>query len=314
MPHTVFISQDNNKWSGDIGSYLEAADDLIVCDHEAGAATKIELTGKVEEGQIIRIISGDSSMLLPSSTSLESLLFIIRLLARNGDEAGFEKNIYFSLMQKMVKIVGHDVRNPLNNILLATAQFKLESLPDAEETVMYVDIIERSCDRINNLMSEIAEPLSEQALNTVPISLKDLVEIVAQEFRDQMELYDIRWQLNDGYGGLLLLDEERMRSAIGQIIENAIESMKGGGQLNATIGITNDGWQRLLIRDTGSGIDKEHITKVFYPFYTTKERKKGLGLSLAKKIIDAHGGRIEIKSEEHAGTEIAIYFPIILNR
>jgi signal transduction histidine kinase len=90
---------------------------------------------------------------------------------------------------------------------------------------------------------------------------------------------------------------------------NAIQSMKGGGALYVNIWEAED---RVLlgIGDNGCGISEENMRRIFNPFFTTKGRGSGLGLSIVKKIIEGHGGSIWLKSQEGVGTKVMIELPL----
>jgi signal transduction histidine kinase len=92
------------------------------------------------------------------------------------------------------------------------------------------------------------------------------------------------------------------------LVKNAIEAMDAGGQLWVRTTITRDGVALELI-DTGCGVDDTTLMHMFEPFYSTKEGGSGLGLPTARKIIEAHGGRISVQSEVGRGTKFVIEFP-----
>jgi signal transduction histidine kinase len=89
---------------------------------------------------------------------------------------------------------------------------------------------------------------------------------------------------------------------------NAIQSMDEGGRLMIQVD-KERGNYLLSVQDTGCGISKENVKKIFNPFFTTKEKGTGLGLSIVRKIIEGHGGRIEIESQEEEGTKVTVQLP-----
>src|SRR6478752_1953480 len=99
---------------------------------------------------------------------------------------------YNRLMTQMVDVIAHDIRNPLNNILLSTAQFKLETLPDKEDTAFYIDIIERSCDRVNSLLEEIIGIIHQPGLQPDTFDITELVKELVNENEERLELKDIK--------------------------------------------------------------------------------------------------------------------------
>ena len=98
-----------------------------------------------------------------------------------------------------------------------------------------------------------------------------------------------------------------MRQALQNIIQNGVEAMTNGGRLR--IGVRSIDGIELIISDTGVGIPRDKLDKIFLPFYTTKPRGTGMGLALVHKIILSHGGNIEVDSTTGKGTTFRIYLP-----
>ncbi len=127
----------------------------------------------------------------------------------------------------------------------------------------------------------------------------------------------VKYELNEKLP-LLNLDEGEIANALNIIIENAIEAMPKGGVLRIRTlpaeRLEKEGLKefvRIEISDTGNGIPEKYLEKVFEPYFTyNKPLGTGLGLSLAKKIIEDHKGYIEIHSKEGVGTEANVYLPI----
>lgn len=110
------------------------------------------------------------------------------------------------------------------------------------------------------------------------------------------------------------MDEVLMRQALGNLIQNAVEAMPAAGQLKLMAGLRHPSGRRreieLQVSDTGAGIPKDRLGKIFLPFFTTKSKGTGLGLALVHKIVLLHNGRIEVESQEGKGTTFHIYLPI----
>ena len=107
----------------------------------------------------------------------------------------------------------------------------------------------------------------------------------------------------------ILLDEQAIQAALVNLVKNALEAMPGGGQLVARTRHTRSGVALDLI-DTGSGMDDRTALQMFEAFYSTKSSGSGLGLPTARKIIEAHGGRIGVQSEIGHGTQFTLEFPM----
>ena len=102
-----------------------------------------------------------------------------------------------------------------------------------------------------------------------------------------------------------LFDPEEMTQVITNVIRNAIEAMPEGGTLSIETAPHQEGIE-VRVKDTGSGISKENLDKIFEPLFTTKTKGTGLGMAIVKKIIDRHKGTISINSEPGKGTAVTI--------
>jgi two-component system sensor histidine kinase HydH len=113
---------------------------------------------------------------------------------------------------------------------------------------------------------------------------------------------------------VIRMDEVLMRQALSNLVQNAIEAMPAGGDLTVSAGVRAlQGRRReveVTVTDTGVGIPKDRLAKIFLPFFTMKAKGTGLGLALVHKIILLHNGRIEVDSQECKGTTVHIYLPV----
>jgi len=109
----------------------------------------------------------------------------------------------------------------------------------------------------------------------------------------------------------IMADFDQLQQVYTNLIINAIQAMPGGGTLRLRT-LVEDGWLKLEVRDSGSGIKPEHMRQLFTPFFTTKDKEKGvgLGLAVAHGIIERHNGKIEVESEEGKGTAFTVCLPI----
>jgi signal transduction histidine kinase len=103
-------------------------------------------------------------------------------------------------------------------------------------------------------------------------------------------------------------DEEKLKQVVLNIVVNALEAMRDGGTLRVRVSAEGDR-ARLVVEDTGTGIEPADIAQVFDPFFTTKEAGTGLGLSIVRKIVDQHRGEVRIESERGVGTRAIVTLP-----
>lgn len=214
---------------------------------------------------------------------------------------------YRRLMTRMVDVIAHDIRNPLNNILLSTAQFKLEALPDKEDTAFYIDIIERSCDRVNSLLEEIIAIIHQPGLNPDTFDITELMKELVNENEERLALKDIKFNTSLNQVVVARFDRAMMKQALFNVIDNAVDASEKNQVI--TLKVFEEGSDvKLIIADKGKGIPGDIQSHIFAPFYTTKDRHKGLGLALTRNVIEAHQGNISLHSSE-AGTEFTITIP-----
>jgi signal transduction histidine kinase len=212
--------------------------------------------------------------------------------------------------------VAHEIRNPLNAIGMAIQRLQREfapSLSDAQkEYLRFTDVLRGEVKRVNRTIEQFlffARP-ARLELQTVPIQevLKDLL-LLARETADQHRI-----QLVDGIDAEispLKLDRQRMHEALWNLVNNSLQAMPRGGRLE----ISARGHQSrkeviIEISDTGEGIPEDHLGRIFEYYFTTKEKGMGLGLPLAHKIIQDHGGTIEVRSVVERGTTFRVTLPV----
>ena len=218
------------------------------------------------------------------------------------------RNERLSAVGKMAGTIIHDIKNPMS-ILRMYAQLIKRKVPDPEIS-RYADEMMNQVDRFVKMTQEILDysrGVSELHLETVELS--EVVEaslgFVEAEF--QSRKISISRELN--YTGSCQLDPEKMARVFYNLAGNAADAMPNGGTFTVRTG-KSDGMLVITFADTGTGIPDAIKAKVFEPFFTHGKRHgTGLGLAIVKKIIDDHGGRIEIESTENVGTTIRLSFP-----
>ena len=206
--------------------------------------------------------------------------------------------------------VAHEVRNPLAGLLLYSLHLKAKvagSLPDSE-----IHLIDKIVETINHLTSTTEQILSfarPANLALRPVDLNQVIGDVLQLLKSQISANGIetRLELSESMP-MGRLDEASVRAALLNLVLNAIQSMPDGGQLRITSGAAGRTlW--MVIADTGSGISRDQLKRIFEPFKTTKSRGLGLGMSYARKIIEQHSGTIAVESPPGDGTRIRIELP-----
>jgi two-component system sporulation sensor kinase A len=203
--------------------------------------------------------------------------------------------------------VGHDLRNPLTGIASATYYLKtsLASKMDMKAKEM-LELIEKDVQYSNKIITDLLEYSREIRLELTETSPKTLIKeaLLLVEVPKNVRVLD-----STESKPRTTMDLEKMKRVFVNLIKNAIDAMPNGGRLALTSKEPNGNVEFILV-DTGAGMSKEVIEKLWTPFFTTKARGMGLGLAICKRIIDAHGGKISVKSTVGKGSTFTITIPI----
>jgi len=131
--------------------------------------------------------------------------------------------------------------------------------------------------------------------------------------RAKLEAHQVSVSRNYIGGPTVRADADKLRQVFTNVIDNAIDAMESNiGERRLEFGIVSlhPGTAAVVIRDNGCGIAEDKLAKIFNPFYTTKKNGTGLGMGIAKKVMDAHSGRIEVQSKPGIGTEFRLSIPL----
>ena len=221
--------------------------------------------------------------------------------------------------------VAHEVNNPLAGIMvyvkLLLKKHRANEI-QSEKTEEQLIKMEKELDRTTRIIRSLLDfaRLSEPSMR--PVEINKVIEAALQLVGNQINLENIVLEKNlDAHLPLVLADVDKMQQVLINIILNAIQAMLEGGKLTIATSVADrifmhDSFKkavRIDISDTGVGIPRENLDKLFNPFFTTKEKGKGvgLGLSVVHGIIGKHKGRIDVDSELSKGTTFTIYLEVM---
>ncbi|MBS1497093.1 MAG: CHASE3 domain-containing protein [Bacteroidetes bacterium] len=215
----------------------------------------------------------------------------------------------FASTGRIARTIAHEVRNPLTNINLATEQIR-ESNAENEENTMLLDIVKRNSLRINQLISDLlnATKFSELSFNKMPVN--KLLDEALELAKDRISLEHSTFEKNyTDENCIVEVDEEKIKIAFLNIIVNGLEATEPGkGILKITTEKVGTKC-KIKFEDNGKGMTEEEQMKLFEPFFTSKEKGNGLGLTNTQNIILNHKGKIEVESIKDKGS----IFTITLN-
>jgi len=211
--------------------------------------------------------------------------------------------------------VAHEIRNPLSSIKGFATYFK-ERYPDRPEDQQTADIMIQEVDRLNRVVGQLLEFAKPVSIKPKLISLQALLNDSITLIKDRAAEENISIQTqNNTRVDEARIDPDRINQVLLNLYLNAIDSMESGGELK--VEISSDGQDRdvvIQVSDTGAGISRENLSKIFEPYFSTKSTGTGLGLAIAHNIIDAMGGKITVESDKELGTTFSITIPSSKNQ
>ncbi len=209
--------------------------------------------------------------------------------------------------------LAHEIKNPLS-VIQMNAELLAEELqdcdwPEKRRALSKVEMIGMQCDRMETMLRDFLRIARMRDLQMTPGSLNDQINVVLRMFQAQAEKLHVEIvRYLDPDLPSILLHSDSLQAALINLVKNALEAMPEGGQLVVRTYSIPRGVALDLI-DTGCGMDETTAMNMFEPFYSTKQGGTGLGLPTARKIVEAHGGRIRVESELGMGTKFALEFP-----
>jgi len=203
--------------------------------------------------------------------------------------------------------VGHDLRNPLTGMSGAVYYLKMKMASQMDEKSReMLDLIESDIKYSNKIVNDLLDFSGNVRLHQTKIGVKSLIRKILSKIEVPKKVKILDLTVNTPK---VLVDISQMMRAFGNLITNAIEAMPEGGKLEIKSEKTKN-CLKITFRDTGVGITRKNLKKLFTPLFTTKAKGIGMGLAICKRIISAHGGSIAIKSEEGAGTLVTVTIPL----
>jgi len=209
---------------------------------------------------------------------------------------------------ELATMVGHDLRNPLQSINNATYYLSNEllRLPVSQKAIEMLQVINDSVDYADKIIRDLQDFSSTKK----SIVKKTNINTIVKETLSQVETpKNIELITELGRFPRIEADKNQIKRAFLNLAVNGIQAMENGGRLKVSTKKTRD-FVEVSFEDTGIGLPKEKMKKLFTPFFTTKAKGLGMGLAICKKFVESHGGSIEVESEEGKGSTFTVKLPI----
>jgi signal transduction histidine kinase len=208
--------------------------------------------------------------------------------------------------------LAHEIRNPITAAKSLVQQMGED--PRSPENVEYADVALEELDRVEKSISHLLRFAREEEVRITEMRMADVIPSAVETFRDRLDRSGVEVSMAVDADGVMRGDPEKLRRVIINLLSNALDAVLESQVEDPRIEIQTgenlagtEVWLR--VRDNGPGIDPDRLQAIFSPFYTSKESGTGLGLAISKKVVDAHGGSIEVDSTPGRGTEFLLTFP-----
>jgi signal transduction histidine kinase len=220
---------------------------------------------------------------------------------------------HLSGIAQLGKSIAHEIRNPLNFISLSIDHLKTKYISnqgeDKEKFESLITSIKHEIQRLNKLAGDFLDYGKSLRLTLQDVNIEGIINEVISLVSAKAEKDGINISFQSGGLPKLSADPELIKTCIFNIIINAFQAMPDNGNLMVTTKVSN-GKAYIIIEDTGIGVSKENLPKLFDPFFSTKSTGLGLGLAMTKRVIEEHGGKADFQSTEGKGSTMTISLPI----
>lgn len=204
--------------------------------------------------------------------------------------------------------VAHEIRNPLSSIKGLATYFR-DLFPEGSDSRDTANVIIKEVDRINRVIRDLLEFSRSSELSKSETDLSSLIEHIMRLMAMDALARGIEISSDISPDLKVSLDIDRISQVLINLLRNGVESMEKNGRLTIKASASEKNDLYLEIADTGKGIPQNDIARIFDPYFTTKKDGTGLGLAVAQKIIEAHGGNIKVRSALGSGTTFSIEIP-----
>jgi two-component system sensor histidine kinase HydH len=284
--------------------------------------TDVECRYQTNRGKEL-VLSISTSILWSDNQAVDACIAVIKDLTQQKKmEEDAKRQERLAAMGELAAGVAHEIRNPLNAIDMTVQRFGAEFTPveNRSEYDELVRIVESELNRVNGIVEQFLRlarpPKLTPKLTDVDALIRDLVTVIDRKTASKDLMLKLDLQLDKS----VIVDREQLTQAVLNLLLNAVDATPQGGEISVASRLAHSDampfeteaegqWTVLTVADTGVGMDEDVLARIFDPYFTTKDGGTGLGLSLVGRIIEEHGGRIDVKSQVGVGTTFSMFLP-----
>lgn len=222
-----------------------------------------------------------------------------------------ERSTRLASIGRLAAGVAHEIRNPLSSIKGFATYFgeRYRDVPEDKDTAI---IMVNEVERLNRVISQLLEFARPVDINREMTDIRTIVNHSTKIIERNASEKDIRLKLEiPGDIPPVAIDSDRIKQVLLNLFLNSIEAMEKGGDITVSVDYDPGSEMiKLVVSDTGKGIDSGDLVNIFDPYFTTKQSGTGLGLAIVHRIIESHDGEIKVESAQGKGTSVIITLPV----
>jgi len=267
-----------------------------------------------KKGSDILHISLTMTPLKDHSKKVKGKLIVINdLTEMKSLELQVRRSDKLSALGRMAAGVAHEIKNPLTSMRLFIQMMATRFKKDPSFWDNHNEILLNEIDRLNRIVVDFVDFAKSPEIEWESVRLIEIIEKVLRLIKVQAQESKVQIEVMVDGDIFVRGDAQRLTQIILNLVLNALQAMTTPNHKGLIVIKAKEYKSKIIkieIADNGCGIPKEHIDKLFTPFFTTKERGTGLGLSIIHKLVEEHDGSIDVKSKEGKGTTFVIKLPI----
>ncbi len=258
----------------------------------------------------LKVFQADLSLLLDNEKKPYGLILTLTNITQKKI---IEQQLYhadkLSSIGQLAASVAHEIKNPLASI--KTLGQLLQEETEAEDSRReYIDVIVDEVNRLNGVVEQLLKYARPEGSSFREVGFAEVIQPVLALVNHESERQRVEISAEYDSDLQVFVDSEKIKQVFINLIFNGIQAMPEGGKivLRAFKEVESP-WAVFEVEDSGAGMPQKVLERVFEPFFTTRQRGTGLGLAIVKKIVDLHGGKIEVSSEASRGTRFRFFLP-----
>jgi signal transduction histidine kinase len=215
-------------------------------------------------------------------------------------------------LEQLSASVAHEIRNPITAAKSLVQQIAED--PTHAGNAEYAKVAATELDRVERSVSHLLRYAREEPLSLRDVDLEEVLDSALETLRERLSKTGTVVEKNLGPDSWLQADPDKLRRVLLNLISNALDALEDSSFPSPSIELSSGSsltgselWLR--VRDNGPGIEPERLSKIFDPFHTSKEQGTGLGLAITRKLVEAHGGSIDVESKLGEGTTFSLILP-----